>query len=51
MVLPYLTGLMATKQKYDELPSMKACISTHLVGLKKSKLVIVKDIVCTLASS
>ncbi len=47
MVPPYLTNLRVEKHKYDVLQNMKEGINTHLVGWRKSKLIMV----CTLTSS
>ncbi len=51
MVPPYLTDLRVVKHKYDVLQNMKEGINTHLASCRKSKLVMAKDIVCTLTSS
>jgi len=51
VVLPYLVDSRAVKHKDDVLQNMKAGINTHLIGLKASKLMMAKDIVCTSASS
>ncbi len=51
MVPPYLTNLRVVKHKYDVLQNMKEGINTHLAGCRKSKLIMAKDIVCTLTSS
>ncbi len=51
VVLPYLVDSRAIKHKDDVLQNMKASINTHLIGPKASKLMMAKDIVCTLASS
>jgi len=51
MVPPYLTDPGVVKHKFDVLQNMKEGINTHLAGCRKSKLVMVKDTVCTLTSS
>jgi hypothetical protein len=51
MVPPYLNNPRVVKHKYDVLQNMKEGINTHLGGCRKSKLVMAKDIVCTLTSS
>ncbi len=51
MIPPYLIDLRVVKHKYDVLQNMKEGINTHLVGHRKFKLVMAKDIVCTLTSS
>jgi hypothetical protein len=48
---PYLINLGVVKHKYDVLQNMKESINTHLASHRKSKLVMAKDIVCTLTSS
>jgi hypothetical protein len=48
---PYLTNPRVVKNKYDVLQNMKEGINTHLASHRKSKLIMVKDIVCTLTSS
>jgi len=47
----YLIDLGVVKQKYDMSQNMKKSINTHLASHRKSKSIMVKDIVCTLASS
>jgi hypothetical protein len=45
---PYLINLGVVKHKYDVLQNMKEGINAHLASRRKSKLVIAKNIVCTL---
>ncbi len=51
MGLPYLINPRVVKHKYDVLQNMKEGINTHWASCRKSKLVMAKDIVCTLTSS
>ncbi len=51
VVLHYLVDSWVAKHKDDVLQNMKACINTRLACPKASKLVMDKDIMCTLASS
>jgi hypothetical protein len=48
---PYLIDPGVVKHKYDVLQNMKEGINTHLASRRKSKLVMAKNIVCTLTSS
>jgi hypothetical protein len=47
----YLIDLGVVKEMYDVSQNMKKGINTHFASHRKSKLIMVKDIVCTLASS
>ena len=51
IVPPFLQDFNAIHQNHEVIQNIKADISTHLVGSKKSHLVMAKDIICTLASS
>lgn len=51
IVPPFLSDLGAVIQNQEVIRNMKAGISTHLAGSRKSHLVMAKDIICTLASS
>jgi hypothetical protein len=50
MFFDYLVDLQRVKGNHEVLSNMKARIIEHLVGQKKSDLVVVKDIMCMLAS-
>jgi hypothetical protein len=51
VVPPYLIHLRVTKLKYDVLQNMKVGIKNHMTCPKNSMLMMVKDIICTLAST
>jgi hypothetical protein len=51
IVPPFLQDLGIVHQNHEVIRNMKAGISMHLAGSKKSHLVMAKDIICTLASS
>ncbi len=51
MVLDYLNNVFIVRQNQEVTSSSKIGITYHLVGQKSFQIVVVKDIVCMLASS
>jgi hypothetical protein len=51
MIPPFLENLESVKLQSNIISSMREGLKDHLVGVKQSKLVMAKDILCTLASS
>ena len=51
MIPPYLKDLQTIKLQQSNLSSIREGIKNHLVGMKQSKLVMAKDILCTFAST
>jgi hypothetical protein len=51
MVLNYFSNLTTVKQNQEVVSSLKLGITNHLIGERPSQFVVVKDIVCMLASS
>ncbi len=50
-LLPYLNNLAIIKQNHEEVQNLKDGMNTNLIGPHQSKVVMVKDNMCTFASS
>lgn len=48
---PYMTDLHSTKYNYEIIQNTKKGMNIHLVKQQKSKVMMAKDIVCTLVTS
>ncbi len=48
---PYMTKLHSTRQYYEIIQNNKKGMNIHLVRQQKSKVMMAKDIVCTLFTS
>jgi hypothetical protein len=48
---PYMTNLHITRQYYEIIQNTKKGMNSHLVRQRKSKVMMAKDIVCTLVTS
>jgi hypothetical protein len=51
MIPPFLNNLELVKLQSNIISSMREGLRDYLVGVKQSKLIMAKDILCTLASS